>query len=123
MKKEMTTENTNEESTVIDNQESVSNPFAFESSNVIDTTSRRLDFTPALLDRSGARASELMLSLAKEHQYLIPDANTMLDEGSADKCIDLITIITLFIIISNSITTNRFILSFTINVGLSPTWL
>jgi hypothetical protein len=65
------------------------NPFEFGKATVAGG-SRKLDYTPALIDLSNRRAQHLMISLAKEYPHLIDLSNTMLDSGNPQDCIDLL---------------------------------
>lgn len=65
------------------------NPFQFEQSNTTSTESRRLDFTPALIDRSNQRASDLMMTVGKKPE-LFDLANKAIDSGNPQDLIDLI---------------------------------
>lgn len=65
------------------------NPFEFEQSNTTSTESRRLDFTPVLIDKSNLRASDLMMQVSKKPE-LFAIANKAIDNGAPQDLIDLI---------------------------------
>ena len=65
------------------------NPFEFAQSNITSTESRRLDYTPALIDRSNQRASDLMMQVSKKPE-LFNLANKAIDDGAPQDLIDLI---------------------------------
>lgn len=76
--------------TTMKNDKTTNQPFEF--STETDNTasdSRRLDFTPALIDKSNLRASELIMAVTKRPE-LFEQANTMMDDGNAQDLIDLI---------------------------------
>jgi len=66
------------------------NPFALlEDNSTTKTTSRKLDYTPVLLDKSNIRSSEVISAVAKKPE-LFDLANKVLDEGNPQDLIDLI---------------------------------
>lgn len=68
--------------------ESMQNPFAFESNATTASQARRLELTPALIERSASRASEVIRT-ASANTELHSLANTML-EGNPQDLINLI---------------------------------
>lgn len=65
------------------------NPFNFGPSSPTTAGTRRLDFTPVLIDIANNRASELMMNVSKMPE-LYDLVNKALDEGNPQDLIDLI---------------------------------
>ena len=87
MSKEKTTKLNPETSNAA--QPEPSNPFSFEQSTTASTESRRLDYTPALIDLSNRRATDLMMNLGKQPE-LFDLANKAIDGGNPSDLIDLL---------------------------------
>jgi len=67
------------------------NPFDFSAVQVsTGTESRRLDYTPSLIDKSNARAQELMMTISKKPE-LFELANKAIDGGEPKDLIELIS--------------------------------
>lgn len=65
------------------------NPFQFEQTTTTASESRRLDYTPALIDKANQRAMDLMVQVGKKPE-LFDLANKAIDEGNPQDLIDLI---------------------------------
>jgi len=70
-------------------EQTTSNPFVFTATDVKNSTTRKLDYTPVLIDRANQRASELMMSVTQKPE-LFETANYALDSGEPTDLIDLI---------------------------------
>lgn len=64
-------------------------PFEFAQSNIVTSGTKRLDFTPMLIDKSNNRAMELMVTTSKKPE-LFDLANKAIDGGNPQDLIDLI---------------------------------
>lgn len=71
------------------NNKTTRNPFEFQTVASNNTESRKLDYTPVLIDKSNQRASELMLNAGKRPE-LFDLANKAIDGGQPQDLIDLI---------------------------------
>ena len=65
------------------------NPFMFEQNDTTTNQTRRLDFTPVLIDKSNTRASELMQAVANQPE-LHDLANKMMTSGDPTDLVNLI---------------------------------
>lgn len=67
------------------------NPFALENAVAENKAeSRRLDFTPVLLDKANSRAQELMVNLSKEKPELIDLSTRMLQDKNPADLVELL---------------------------------
>ena len=64
-------------------------PFEFVQSNIATTGTKRLDYTPVLIDKSNARAMELMMTAGKKPE-LFDLANKAIDGGNPQDLVALI---------------------------------
>ncbi len=89
MKNNNTTK-TKAQETKAEQNNTVANPFDFGTSSTVTTSStRRLDYTPVLIDKANTRASELMMNVSKQPE-LYDLVNKALDDGNPQDLIDLI---------------------------------